>query len=96
MSPVTVYDDIYQNGILISHTPRVVSDADIARTDAPNKVRQQYLILRQWATDAQATYDAATAGNRALTAAEQRELTRRLGRFLDGVADLLLSLALDS
>lgn len=77
-------------------TPRVPSVREVLYTAAPGTLRAQYPILRQWATDAQATYDAATAGNRALTAAEQREFIRRMGRLLDGMADLLLRLDLDS
>jgi hypothetical protein len=76
-------------------TPYVPTAVELLRRDAPGKVKAQYLTLRQWATDAQATYDAATTGNRALTAAEQREFIRRMGKFLDGVADLLLAQGFD-
>lgn len=67
-----------------------------SQVSAPTRLRAQYLTLRQWAIDAQATYDAATTANRALTAAEQREFIRRMGKLLDGMADLLLNLSLDS
>lgn len=77
-------------------TPRIPSAREIAFGGVADKLRAQYPVLRQWATDAQATYDLATTGNRALTAAEQREFIRRMGRLLDGMADLLLSLNLDS
>lgn len=68
----------------------------LSDNQAAPRLKAQYLTLRQWATDAQATFDAATAGSRALTAAEQREFIRRMGRLLDGMADLLLQQSLDS
>ena len=94
--PEIAFDEVYENGVRISRVQRTVSDAEILRRDAPARLRNQYVTLRQWATDAQTTYDAATAGSRALTAAEQREFIRRMGRLLDGMADLLLQLSLDS
>lgn len=86
----------FVNGVLQSEQTVVIDDPTLFRWQAPDRVRQQYATLRQWATDAQATYDAATTANRALTAAEQREFIRRMGRFLDGMADVLLALAMDS
>lgn len=97
--PETAYDEDFDNGVLKKRIPRTVSDAEIFRRDAPARMRTFYPVARQWAADAAATYAAATAANagagRALTAAEQREMIRRLGLFFDGVADLLLQMSLD-
>ena len=77
-------------------TQRVPSARETAFSLAPDILRTAYPTLVQWAADAQATYDAAVAGNRALTAAEQREFIRRVGVLLGRMATLLLKLDLDS
>lgn len=76
-------------------TPRVPSARETTQAQSPENLRQAYTTLRQWSQDAQATYNAAVAGNRALTAAEQREFIRRVGVFFDRMADLLIRLDFD-
>lgn len=76
-------------------TPRVPSAVELVRGAAPGRLQNAYATLRQWSIDAQATYDAATAANRALTAGEQREFIRRVGVLLDRMADMLATINLD-
>jgi hypothetical protein len=90
--PQTDQDDVYQNGVLISRTPRTLSDAEIQRRDAPTRLRNQYNVLRQWSIDAAAV----SAAGGTPTAAQLRALFDRFGKLCDGLADLLLSIGLDT
>lgn len=93
--PITAYDEIYQDGQLVSRTPREVSDEEIQRDGAPARLRTAYAALRQWSVDADAVaaqYDAMTAAQRV---AAQKQLFTRFGRMADGLADLLMWLAVD-
>jgi hypothetical protein len=90
--PQTDQDDVYQNGVRISRTPRVVSDAEILRRDAPQRLRQSYSALRQWSIDAAAV----SAAGGTPTAAQLRALFDRFGKLCDGLADLLIERGLDS
>lgn len=76
-------------------TPRVPSATEVTRGAAPGLLIAAYPVLKQWSADAQALYDAATVGNRNLTAAETREVVRRLGIFMGGFANILALLNLD-
>jgi hypothetical protein len=89
--PETAYDEEYRDGVLIKRTQRTVSDAEILRRDAPARLRAQYSALRQWSQDAAAV---AAAGGTP-TAAQQRALFDRFGKLCDGLADLLITQALD-
>lgn len=50
--PEQAFDDVYENGVRISRTPRTVSDAEIERRDAPAELRTRLPALRAWAGDA--------------------------------------------
>lgn len=76
-------------------TRRVPSAQEQTRAAAPGFLTNAYPTLRQWATDAQTTYDAAVAANRALTPAEQREFIRRVGILMNRLADMLAMQELD-
>ena len=80
----------YGPGGLIS-TGQVTLDGEeeVAYLAHP-RVRVAYATLRQWSLDAQAAYDDwpnKTAGQKDVV---QRETIRRLGVFMDRLADLLL------
>lgn len=64
--PETVHDQVWRNGILVSDTPRVISDAEIERRDAHQILRQRLPNLRNWSNDAQDT-----AALTAMTAAQR-------------------------
>ena len=64
--PETAYDDKYENGVRISRTERIVSDAEIERRDAPAQMRQALVVLRQWSNDNQSAAELT-----ALTAAQR-------------------------
>ena len=93
--PRTDYDETYANGQLVSRVARIVSDEQMVRDEAPQRLRTAYAALRQWSQDADATasaYDAMTAAQRV---AAQKQLITRFGRVCDGLADLLMWLAAD-
>lgn len=93
--PRTDYDEIYQDGQLVSRRERIVSDEDMLRDGAPQRLRTAYASLRQWSQDADsvaASYDTMTAAQRL---AAQKQLFVRFGRVCDGLADLLMWLAAD-
>jgi hypothetical protein len=90
--PQTDQDDVYKNGVLQSRTPRVVSDAELQRRDAPQRLRQSYSALRQWSIDAAAV----SAAGGTPTPAQLRALFDRFGKLCDGIADMLLNMSLDS
>lgn len=91
----TAYDEVYRDGQLVSRTPRIVSDDEIQRQEAPARLRTAYAALRTWSTDADsvaAAYDTMTAAQRV---AAQKQLFTRFGKVCDGLADLLMWLAAD-
>ena len=94
--PETAYDELYHDGQLISRTPRIISDADILRRDAPTRLRQSYAALRQWQTDAMTTVGEWDALTQAQKNARLKIVIQRFGLLCDGVADLLLAQAMDS
>ena len=57
---------------------------------SPDRVKQAYATLRQWSLDAQAAYDDWPNKTTAQKDATTRETIRRLGVFMDRLADLLL------
>lgn len=77
-------------------TARVPTAQEVTRGAVPGLLINAYPVLRQWAIDAQTTYDAATTAARALTPAEEREVVRRLGILMNRLADLLVHTQLDS
>lgn len=79
-----------------SFTPAALPQREQDKRAATDNLSQAYATLKQWSADAQATYDTAVAGNRALTAAEQREFLRRVGVFFNRFADLLRAQGLES
>jgi hypothetical protein len=79
-----------QAGNLISDVPVVISDERIFREDAPTRLVQGYLTLRQWADDAETTYADWPTKTAAQKDAINREVIRRLGVLADGIADLIL------
>lgn len=89
--PETAYDEVYENGVLKSRVARVVSNAEVARRDAPLRLRQAYGTLRQWQQDAQAVADQSSN----VSQAQIKELFRRFGVLCDRLADLLIAQALD-
>jgi hypothetical protein len=107
--PETVFDDVYENGVLVSRVERIVSDEEITRNNAPGNLRNAYLVLQSWADDAQAAAAAeqlisdgwatATAGQK--DTANRQLHTRmavtfnRLGIFFERFADLLVQQGLD-
>lgn len=107
--PEQVYDDVYENGVRISRTPRTISDAEIKRQDAPARLRNAYTALENWAADARtaaAAEQAASDGWAALTAGQKDTANRalhtrmavtfdRLATFFDRFADVLLKDGLD-
>lgn len=89
--PRTDYDDEYRDGVLIRRVERLVSDAEIARQEAPQRLRQAYATLRQWQQDAQSV--AEQGGN--VSQAQIKALFHRFGILCDRLADLLIAQALD-
>lgn len=96
--------DIDQERVIVKGTPPAnaqdiinayVYDPYFGEPAERTRVRTAYSTLKQWAVDAEATYDAATTATRGLTAGEQREVVRRLGIFFDRFADLLVVHGLD-
>lgn len=77
-------------------TARAPTAQETTRAAAPGLLVNAYPTLRQWAVDAQTTYDAATAGARALTPVEEREFLRRMGILMNRLADLLAHIQLDT
>lgn len=88
----TAQDEVYKDGVLILRTPRTVSDAEIQRRDAPARLRNAYAALRTMSTQAGAI---ANAGSNP-TQAQIKALFGSFGQVCDGLADLLLQMALDS
>lgn len=78
--------DTYNGSAFVSRVP---SSGELVRIAAPTNIQRDYATARQWVADAASTYAAAVAGNRALTAAEQREFMRRFGIVLDRLLDLI-------
>jgi hypothetical protein len=85
--------DTWNGSVFIRRITSTIEDTHIA---APDKLVMAYPALRQWAIDAQNTYDVATSANRALSPAEQREFLRRVGILMNRLADLLAVQNLDS
>jgi hypothetical protein len=56
----------------------------------PDKLKSAYSTIRQWSLDAQAAYDDWPNKTAAAKDATTRETIRRLGVFMDRLADLLL------
>lgn len=73
--PETAYDEVYQNGVRVSRTPRTVSDTELDRLSDSNQIRQAQATLRQWAQDAEAISNAGGTP----TAAQLRQLFNRFG-----------------
>jgi hypothetical protein len=108
--PDTAFDDVFQNGVRISRTPRTVSDAEIKRNTAPARLQLAYLVLDQWAEDARAAGVAEQVivdGWAAATAAQKDVANRqlharmavtfdRLAIFFERFADLLIQQSLDA
>jgi len=67
----------------------LTGEAEVAHL-APDKVKAAYATLRTWSADAQATADTWATLSTAQKDATQRETIRRLGIFMDRLADLLL------
>lgn len=93
--PVTVNDQVWKNGVLVSSTPRVVSDDELNRLAAPARMRQAYASLRQWSADAQTVFGNWGTMSAAQKDAANKEVIRRFGLTCAGLADLLLNLSLD-
>lgn len=64
--PETAFDDVYKNGVRVSRTERIISDAQIERRDASALLRSRLPNLRAWSNDAQdaAAITAMTAAQR--------------------------------
>lgn len=75
---------------------RVPTVQETTRGAAPAKLTAGYPVLRQWAIDGRNLSASMVAGTRAMTAAEQAEVVRRLGLFFDYFADVLAYVQLDS
>lgn len=88
--PETVFDDVFDgNGVRLSRSPRVISDAEIERRDSTGKLRNQYTVLRTWQAEAAATaasWGTMTAGQRTTATAQ---LFARFGLLCDNFATLL-------
>lgn len=50
--PETAFDQVFVNGVLQSSAPRIISDQEIERRDAPAELRTRLPALRVWAGDA--------------------------------------------
>lgn len=92
----TAFDETYKNGVLVTRTPRTVSDAEIQRRDAPTRLRQSYTALRQWQTDAQTAVAAWDGQTQVQKNATMKVVIDRFGKLCDGMADLLLQMSLDT
>jgi len=79
------------NGLIDVQTPSLVlTGEDEQRYLAPDKLKAAYTTLRQWSADAaqvNTDWDTMTAGQKD---AAMQETIRRLGIFMDRLADLLL------
>lgn len=59
--PQIDFDEVFQNGVRISSTPRTVSDAEIRARNAEQRLRAGRTQLRAIRTQAQAAADSVTA-----------------------------------
>lgn len=59
--PEIAQDEVFQNGVLLSRTPRTVTDAEIRARNAEQRLRAGRAQLRTIRTQAQAAADSATA-----------------------------------
>jgi hypothetical protein len=91
----TAFDEVYENGVLVSRVARVVSDAEIQRRDAPLKLRQSYTALRQWQQDAITTVAEWDTLTQAQKNTRLKIVIERFGLLSDRLADLLLAQSLD-
>ena len=57
---------------------------------SPPRIKSAYVSLRQWSLDAQNAFDTWDSKTVAQKDATQKETIRRLGIFMDRLADLLL------
>jgi hypothetical protein len=80
----------YGPGGLMSEESITLEGEDEVGYLATEKVRQSYQTLRQWSLDAQFAFDDWPNKTNAQKDAVQRETIRRLGVFMDRLADLLL------
>jgi hypothetical protein len=62
-------------------------DADYGKTPETVSLQDAYATLKQWAVEAEVLHQA--LATRTMTAAEQREVIRRLGIFFGKFADLI-------
>lgn len=93
--PEQAYDEEFIDGVRVRRVVRTVSDAEIARRDAPMRLRAVVATLAQWAADEQATaaaWPGLTAGQKD---AANRQMHQRWGTFLERFGDLLVALSLD-
>jgi hypothetical protein len=75
---------------------RLVSDEDLSREQAPDRLRQAYSLLRQWSTDAQTTASTWDTLTTAQKLSALKLVVERLGTLSDRLADLLQAQRLDS
>ena len=90
--PDTAFDEDYVNGVLQNRVQRIISDAEIQRRDAPQRIKNAYNQLRTFSTQAQAIGNASTNP----TQAQVKALFTSFGKVCDGLADLLLHLSLNN
>lgn len=86
--PETARDQLWHNGVLVSDTPRVVSDQEIERRDMPTLIRVRLPQLRAWSNDAQdvAALTAMTAAQRLQRQAVIEDRVAKMARLLMGLA----------
>lgn len=80
----------YGPGGLISTSQVTLEGEEEIAYLAAERIRQSYQTLRQWSLDAEAAYNDWPNKTNAQKDAVQRETIRRLGVFMDRLADLLL------
>jgi hypothetical protein len=75
---------------LISSVPVTLTGEDEQRYLSPDRIRQAYTTLRQWADDAETTHANWPTMTQQQKDVVMREVIQRLGLFFDRFADLLL------
>lgn len=88
--PQTVFDEVYEKGVLKSRSPRVVSDAQLELDDAAPRMQQALVTLRAWSQDAKSAAEIT-----AMTASERIQRQAVMENRVAALARLCVALIRD-
>ena len=91
--PETAFDEVFQNGVKLSSTPRTVTDAEIRARNAEQRLRAGRTQLRAIRTQAQAAADSAAALTLAQLTSQFRQVCAGFGVLAQTLMDIELIMA---